>query len=412
MSEIIDNRTKRVATMKSIIKRLHTGAAPGEVKDDLARIVRETDATEIAEMEQQIIDEGTPVEEVRLMCDLHSQVLREITKNPGEKAVLPGHPVDTFRIENFALRNAAEKIRKLYRQVSEDSPAEVIEETRLAVLEAANKLADVDKHYKRKENLIFPYLEKHGVYGPSQVMWAKDDEARGLLRDFAAALKSGFASSADFLSNSESAAEPALSALEEMIHKEEQILLPMCLQKFSDEEWSEIFIESPKIGWCIVEPRRGYEPPQGEKAVVEKRSTMNEDFITFLTGSLTPQQLIGILSVIPFDLTFVDADDTVQYFSHREDSVFPRNTTVLGRKVQHCHPPKSVATVERILSDFRSGTRDVAEFWIEIQGRFVHIRYFAVRDPQGKYLGTLEVTQDATHIRALAGERRLLQYEK
>jgi len=410
MSESNENRAERVETMKSIIKRLHAGADPQEVKEDLAELVRETDATEIAEMEEQIINEGIPVDEVRLMCDLHSQVLREITSNPEERAVLPGHPVDTFRVENFAIRNAAEKIRKIYAGLGGERSGAEVDEARLAIREMVNKLMDVGKHYERKENLIFPYMERHGVTGPTQVMWAKDDEARGLLKKFADGIKREFDSVSELAGTLESLAEPALAALEEMIHKEEDILLPMCLDKFSEEEWGEIFIESPKIGWCLVEPRQGYQPPALSVERGEQVS-LSDEMVAFPAGSLSPEQLRGIMQVIPFDLTFVDADDRVQYFTQHEDGIFPRSTTVIGRKVQHCHPPKSVEIVERVISDFRERRQDVAEFWLEMGGCFVHIRYFAVRGADGEYLGTLEVMQDVTRIRGLEGERRLLHYD-
>jgi DUF438 domain-containing protein len=130
----------------------------------------------------------------------------------------------------------------------------------------------------------------------------------------------------------------------------------------------------------------------------------------FPTGNVSLQQLTAIFSTLPVDLTFVDADDRVAFFSEGPDRVFARSRAVVGRKVQNCHPPRSVDVVDRILSDFREGRQNVAEFWINFTGRFVHIRYFAVRDEEQRYLGTLEVTQDVSKIRALDGERRLLEY--
>jgi DUF438 domain-containing protein len=121
--------------------------------------------------------------------------------------------------------------------------------------------------------------------------------------------------------------------------------------------------------------------------------------------------MTALFETLPVDITFVGADDRVAFFSEGPDRVFARSRAIIGRKVQHCHPPKSVDTVERILGDFRSGRQSVAEFWINFQGRFVHIRYFAMRDAGGQYLGTLEVTQDLTRLRALDGERRLLEYD-
>jgi DUF438 domain-containing protein len=132
----------------------------------------------------------------------------------------------------------------------------------------------------------------------------------------------------------------------------------------------------------------------------------------FPSGALDFDQLRGIFGVLPVDLTFVDADDRVRFFSEGPDRVFERSKAILGRKVQHCHPPKSVHIVEEIVSSFRDGRRDVAEFWIQLHGKFVHIRYFAVRDHDHTYLGTLEVTQDLTRLRELEGDRRLLQWEQ
>ena len=128
------------------------------------------------------------------------------------------------------------------------------------------------------------------------------------------------------------------------------------------------------------------------------------------TGNVTVQQLTLVLSTLPLDLTFVDADDRVAFFTEGPDRIFARSKAIIGRKVQHCHPPSSVDVVDRILDDFRAGRQNVAEFWIDLRGKFAHIRYFAVRDKEGKYLGTVELTQDIAPLRQLTGERRLLQY--
>ncbi len=130
------------------------------------------------------------------------------------------------------------------------------------------------------------------------------------------------------------------------------------------------------------------------------------------TGSLSAEQINLLLTNLPVDISFVDENDAVVYYSAVPRRIFPRSPGVIGRKVQNCHPPKSVDVVERILKAFRSGERDVAEFWIESGGRFILIRYFALRDESGAYRGTLEVSQDATAIRALRGERRLLDWDR
>jgi len=200
--------------------------------------------------------------------------------------------------------------------------------------------------------------------------------------------------------------EPALEAMESMIFKEEHVLWPMTLQAFDETDWARIWHDSPQYGWCLVEPREGYRP--AEPRAGEGGGAGVSERLVFPTGELSPDQLAGILNALPVDVTFVDAEDRVRYFSAGPERIFQRSKAILGRKVQHCHPPGSVHVVEKLLDDFRSGRQDSAQFWINFQGRFVHIRYFAVRDPQGRYLGTLEVTQDLTPLRALQGERRLL----
>jgi DUF438 domain-containing protein len=413
MSELINNRTHRIQTMKEIITHLHRGGSPEEVRRRLRQLVRETDASEIAAMEQELIADGMRVEEVQSMCDLHSSVLKEVLVQiePSGPAIPPGHPVDTFKCENQALRETTGRMRTAMQAVAaapDDSrPTGDVMPWR----QAYNDLMDVEKHYQRKEHLLFSCLERHGITGPSKVMWGKDDEVRALLNSLGEALAAEGASAAEWKIVIETLAEPALAALEEMIYKEENILLPMSLNALTEDEWGEIWRQSPEYGWCLVEPRHDYQPPVPTDPEKVASVAANESLL-FPTGALNPEQLRGLFAALPLDLTYVDADDRVRYFSEGPDRVFARSKVILGRKVQHCHPPKSVHIVEQILDDFKSGRQSLAEFWIPLHGKFVHIRYFAVRDAHGKYLGTLEVTQDLTRLRSLTGERRLLQYDE
>ena len=407
MSELIDNRAHRVRTLKEIIKKLHAGAPPETVRARLKEIVQQTDYSEIVAMEQELMADGMPVSEVQAMCDLHSQVTREVLVAPPAAPLPPGHPLDTLRRENEALRGVILAMRQVMAELNklpdEADPGPLLLRWRLA----ANDLMDVDKHYQRKEHTFFPCLERHGITGPSKVMWGKHDEIRALLKDLSAALEQREAAMAAWKTLASTMAETALRAVEEMIYKEEDILQPMCLDTFTEDDWGEIWSSSPRYGWCLVEPREGYQPPE---TVVRKGLKLSSSKAVELpTGSLTLEQLLGVFSTLPVDITFVDANDRVAFFSEGPERVFARSKAVIGRKVQYCHPPRSVSVVEQILSDFREGRQNVAEFWINFQGRFVHIRYFAVRDAGAHYIGTLEVTQDVTRIRQLEGERRLLQ---
>ncbi len=408
MSELIDNRAQRISTLKDIIQHLHKGEAPELVRDRLVQIVKQTDATEIMCMEQELIDGGMKVEEVRSMCDLHSQVTRGMMVNQPTRILAAGHPVDTFKRENAALGEVTTTLRTSFSEIcGMPDPADAT-----AVLfrarQASNDLMDIDKHYQRKEHALFSCLERHGITGPSKVMWAKDDEVRDILKRLNKALHDS-GTTAGEIKRLNTLALAACAAVEEMIYKEENILLPMSLQTFTENEWAEIWAASPKYGWCLVEPQQGYQPPEEFEA--PETALPGDGTIMMPTGRMSVEQLTAVLSTLPLDITFVDADDRVAFFSEGPDRIFARSKAIIGRQVQHCHPPRSVETVDRILNDFRAGRQNVAEFWIDFQGKFVHIRYFAVRNQAGEYLGTLELTQDLAPLKKLEGERRLLQYE-
>jgi DUF438 domain-containing protein len=405
MSELIDNRTQRVRALKTIIKTLHAGAPQDEVRQSLKDLVCRTDYSEIMAMEQELIAEGMPVSEIQGMCDLHSQVTREVLVQLAPAPLAPGHPVDTFRRENEALRKSIARMQQAMNRVLELGDDHDPRPAVLAWRQSVNELQDVDKHYQRKEHLLFTCLERHRISGPSKVMWGKDDENRGLLKDLSAGLCESNITAEECKLLVSTIGVDTVNALREMIYKEEQILFPICLERFTADEWAEIWASSPRYGWCLVEPREGYRPQ-----VAPEHSRAAEKGVMLPTGNLVLEQLTAIFSALPVDLTFVDADDRVAFFSEGPNRVFARSRAIIGRKVQNCHPPRSVDVVDRILNDFREGRQNVAEFWIQFTGRFVHIRYFAVRD-SGRYLGTLEVTQDVGHIRALEGERRLLEYD-
>ena len=411
MSELINNREKRVQTLKEVILHLHRGEAPDAVRGRLAELISEVDASEVAAMEQQLMSEGMSHREVQSLCDLHADVLKDVMNRPAVPMPLPpGHPVHQFRAENRALGAAAQGAREQVRRLVALPDEGSHDAARVEALEAFKTLMEVDKHYQRKENLVFSVLERHGTTGPSKVMWGKDDEVRELLKSAVAALSEKDVSGAELKLLAETVLEPAVVALEGMIYKEEQILLPMTMGMFTEEDWGEIFRQSPEYGWCLVEPGTAYRPPVA-RPVQGAMKLPPAQAVEFPSGTLSFEQLLGLFQTLPVDITFVDKDDRVAFFSEGPDRVFARSRAIVGREVKHCHPPKSVHVVEQIVEDFKTGRQNVAEFWIELHGKFVHIRYFAVRDEAGAYLGTLEVTQDLTRLRQLQGERRLLTYE-
>jgi DUF438 domain-containing protein len=169
-----------------------------------------------------------------------------------------------------------------------------------------------------------------------------------------------------------------------------------------------ILKQSPDIGYVFIQP-----PEEADVLIRSLQADLDEAVIVdgavgLPSGTLSLGELLGLLNTLPFDLTFVGADDTVRYFTEGGERIFARPRAVIGRQVQNCHPPQSLDVVEGILASFKSGEKDHYDFWIQMQGRMIHIRYFAVRDKAKNYLGTLEVTQDITGIRKLEGEKRLV----
>ena len=406
MSEILGSRENRIAILKEQIRRLHEGNAPDEVKNELQSLLGQIPYDDVVQAEQELIAEGLPQEEVIKLCDVHTAVLKGAIEQPG-KELPSGHPAHTFRQENLALTLKISELEKLYREITDGT---VTGEGGPAVLRLQglfNELMDVDKHYRRKEYLLFPFMEKHGITAPPKVMWAKHDETRVLLKKALEALAAGRGGDPAGLGQSVVPALRAASdAVNEMIYKENQILLPMSLDVLTEEEWADIHAQSVEIGFCLYDPVDEWNPA----GAAPKAGESSSGRVNLPTGSFSVKELEAVLNTLPVDITFVDRDDTVRYFSHGRERIFDRNRAIIGRKVQLCHPPASVGTVERILDDFRSGRQESAAFWINLRDRFIHIEYFALRDG-GEYLGTLEVSQDLTEKRKLEGEQRLLNYE-
>ncbi|MBN1300656.1 MAG: DUF438 domain-containing protein [Melioribacteraceae bacterium] len=403
MSEYINNSEHRVSKLKQLLLKLHNGESVEETQKDLKNLMGAVPYGEVVQAEEELIKEGLDRSEILKFCDLHSDALKGNLLSNYSKEIPEGHPVEIFVNENRELERVIESIRRLYPTESETgSPPEVL----AGIHKQFNLLMDIEKHYQRKENLIFPFLENHNITGPPMVMWGKHDETRALLKSCFTAFSEKDVDMDAVRGFIDLLFEPALKSIAEMIFKEDKILMPMCIDAFTDIEWYEIDKQSDEIGFCLY-----YPPERWSPGIEIGTSHENGSLFKLSTGSFSPEELEGIFNCIPLDFTFVDANDKVKYFSHGTDRIFQRSKAILGREVQYCHPPSSVHIVNQILDDFKSGKQDAAKFWINFSGKYVHISYYAVRDKEGKYLGTVELTQDIGEYRELEGERRILQYD-
>ena len=409
MSEHIDNSKFRKSKLKEIILKLHQGDSPETARQELLENLSNIPYGEVIEVEQELIAEGLPEEEVLSLCDAHSAVLHGNVDLSASKSIPEGHPVDVLIQENKLLKrlsdNTTEEILALKYRREEDYNDAV-----LRIRGYFNQLMDVDKHYQRKEYLVFPYLEKVGITGPPKVMWGKHDEIRDLLKGSIEILQSPELTSEDLQAAAEIILLPALKGVFEMTIKEEEILFPMLMDTLADGDWYEIQKQSIEIGFCLYDPQIEWKPEGIETEDINAVQKEGGN-IQLHTGGFTAEELLAILNTLPVDMTFVDRNDKVKYFSQSSDRIFQRNRTILNRDVRHCHPPASAHIVDKILDDFKSGRQDRAPFWINMKGKMIHIEYFALRNEAGEYLGTLEVSQDLTGYRALEGEQRILSYK-
>ncbi len=389
--------------IKELLRELHTCEDPEVVKDRIKQVLREVTAAEISQAEQELIEEGLPKERLHRLCDIHMEVFKESVE--VEREIAPeGHPIHTLMAEHRLLLGFATELREVGRSLTAATDEGAAGELTDRLVHLIDLLKDSENHYLREENVLFPYLERHGVTQPPAIMWMEHDNIRALkkgLYELVDARGEGFA---DRLVD---AATGLAEMLSQHFYKENNILFPTAMDVIEEAEWPEILAGFDDVGYCCFTP--GGAPREAEApAAAEERAAAPEGMVPLEPGPLSVDELESILNGLPVDISFVDAQDKVRYFNETPERIFVRTKAVIGRTVQGCHPDKSMHMVQRILDDFRAGTRDSAEFWINLGGMLVHIRYFAVRNKEGRYLGCLEVTQDITDLQKLTGEKRLL----
>jgi DUF438 domain-containing protein len=408
--EGISDPKQRQEALKGIIRDLHDGEDMEVLKQRFRQLVQGVDAVEISQMEQSLMDEGLPAEEIKRLCDIHVELFKEALEEQDRPDPPMGHPIHTFMKENRASEAIISELSMLMGQLGVPPTTAAFERHSQELGTLIERLSEIDILYTRKENQLFPMLEAHHFTGPSQVMWSIHDDIRAWLKQAREAhTRKDPARMVEVL-------KEATRAVRDMIYKDEHILYPTSLDMLSEDEWIKVKEGEADIGFAWVTPDEGWPAElkkESEVTPAEPVATIKDvtGVLGLDTGHMTLEQINLLLTHLPVDLTFVDENDRVAYYSEGPERIFPRSPAIIGREVRNCHPPNSVHVVNKILDEFKSGSRDTAEFWLELSGKFIYIRYFAVRDAQGHYRGTLEVSQNLTAIRRLEGEQRLLDWD-
>lgn len=414
-------------TIKELLRQLHGGGDVEHIRKEFKEVLKRIPPLEIPLIEQELMKEGISAEEIADMCDVHVELFRESLAGIIKDDVPEGHPLHTLYRENDMIAKDAELLT-LYAANLNDEHLHLLKHL-------AEQLPMIGStHYTREEMLLFPYLERRGITAVPSTLWRKHDECRAKIKLLVRAMDS------HDIQKIAARARDASKSLMDMVFRENHILYPTLRELLSEGEWAAIRQQEDDIGYYKVKPSREWQPatqpihphelkgeippeqishlPEEIRTILAKKTLqpdiyalVREGDIPLDAGFLSSEEINAIFKTIPGGLTFIDSNDRVRFFSGA-GRMFKRTPSVLGRPVQFCHPPKSVHLVNKILQEFREGKRDVAEFWIQVGGRFVYIRYFPVFGKQGEYLGTLEIEQDVTGIRNLEGEKRLLEVEE
>ena len=387
--------SERVEQLKGFLKRLGTGEELGAVREDFASQFKHVEASEIMKAEQGLMREGTPLEEVQQLCDLHSALFHGSTiheqmdaEHAKVEAVLEaqeksksvvglvetaGHPLNRLTEENKALDELIEAIRP-----------KVADKT--ATYDDVNTVRQLSVHYAKKGDLLYPKLKvDYAIGGPSMVMWTVDDDIRDGFGRLARAKSIDDAWYEEF--------DGLLTRAQEMIYKEQNILFPICAENFSKEDWYQIYKDTAQYEDIFGVTRIAWIEADAALAAQTTKPSGDNNAIGLIGGTLTVDQLDAMLNTMPMEVTFVDHEDINRYFNDGE-KVFKRPTTAIGRDVYSCHPPKVEPIVRGIIDSFRKGDRDNVAVWLEKQGRPFYVNYMAVRDQNNNYIGTLELVQD------------------
>ena len=405
-----EDGASRQGRLRGFIERLSSGEDLESVRKDFVQEFRHVEAQEIMDAEQTLIKEGMPIREVQRLCDVHSALFhgamdapagalshdeihaQAASVNPDDIDALPeAHPLSILRAENRALETLLDTIE------GELDGAKRTDEMLKHIL----ALGDLRMHYIKKEELLMPLLYDYGVTGPSQVMWGIDDEMKRELAMIIKALKAD----AETLPLYEARIRALTQRVREMVFKEEKILFPLSLRYFTQMEWYRCYHDLPDMGisFGVPIPAWAEAQPWLDQEAARLAQSQVGGKLQFPTGELSMEQLTTILQLLPVDITFIDKDDVVRFFTN-EGQVFTRPLSALGRDVMNCHPPEIIPVVRNLIADFKAKKRTQMIVHRYIRERPIRVHYQAMYDKWGAYIGTVEFVTD--HAEPLEKFRR------
>ncbi|MDK2915359.1 MAG: uncharacterized protein PWQ79_2274 [Thermococcaceae archaeon] len=444
MTELLNTREYKKEQLKKLLLRIHEGESVEKLKEEFRAVLSNISPLEIPLIEQELVKEGISARDIAKMCDLHVELFREAVKGTEEleERDLPdGHPLKTLYLENKEIMKDAEMLN-LYARTLATTKDERMRNEILGVLEeiVGNLRMVGFTHYNREEMLIFPYIERRGLTAIATVLWTKHDEIRAMIKQLAELLRKREEMPwEEFVERFKNKAGEAAFALSDMVFRENNIFYPTLKALLSEGEWKAIKMQEDEIGYYKVKPpewdpgedvkplhpweinpelsveqlltlpKEVQQALRGQPLEFDKTQLKREGDIDLGTGYLNIEELKAIFEALPVDVTFIDKDDRVRFFSPGE-RIFTRTPSVLGRPVQLCHPSKSVYVVNKILKAFKEGRKKEATFWLRLGPKYVYIKYVPLFNDRGEYIGTLEMTMDIAPYKAIEGEKRLLDW--
>jgi DUF438 domain-containing protein len=413
------NEKKEV--IKAVLRELHSGVSLEVLKERFKEFLKDVSPMEIPLIEQELVREGVPIQEIIKLCDLHVALFRDFLVSRELEDVPKGHPLNLLLMENEYLLKKAEALNiyalSLSRATSEDEKKALINNIR----DLINDLRKIRVHYRKIQMLIFPYLEKRGISAVPRVLWAREDEIIVKLRGMVKLLESN-----DYTQIAKRASEIA-NGISEIIFRENKILFPAVWVLLSEGEWAAISDEANKIGWLVNvdvkwTPREKPTMPYEVKGVVsgevleklpqemkimalaggikpDEYELIRSGDLNLETGFINLDELKSLIKSLPLEVTFADVNDRVRFFSEGKfHKGFARSKTILGRRVEYCHPPRLEAFIKKVLNELKSGAKDYEVFWTKMGDRIIRVMVVALRNDEGKYLGALEIVEDLTEI--------------